>query len=271
MLDVCFNEAFLQTGKLGLRTVKYRNHEPALQPVGASVVCRTVPPKPGAVSGTLDVGRNPVLWTGGIRITWGHLVDPSFLSPSPRTVEKNLRGGHQGLGRIRSSPGGSEVLGLCETDAKSGSGVGCLGQWMSSETTDRNACKPCGSCTGYHSSEGKDGISAIRSSHLDGTDQFPCETPLLENEEMTRGIEKNGKVAFAEIPLRRGNFSHERVNDLPKVVPQMCSHLGNVDLIMLANEILEKSLNEGKECTSVFGFQTDQRCSDAKTTSALSF
>lgn len=56
-----------------------------------------------------DVGRNPVLWTGGIRITWGHLVDPSFLSPSPRTVEKNLCGGHQGLGRIRSSPGGSEV------------------------------------------------------------------------------------------------------------------------------------------------------------------
>ncbi|KAI4535186.1 hypothetical protein MG293_014412 [Ovis ammon polii] len=184
----CFNEAFLQTGKLGLRTVKYRNHE---------------------------------------------------------------------------------VLGLCETDAKSGLAAG--------------------SCTGYHSSEGKDGISAIRSSHLDGTayhipnskssiapggkkdevgttspspsltsrglmilmtaavpDQFPCETPLLENEEMTRGIEKNGKVAFAEIPLRRGNFSHERVDDLPKVVPQMCSHLGNVDLIMLANEILEKSLNEGK-------------------------
>lgn len=44
-----------------------------------------------------DVGRNSVLWTGGIRITWGHLVDPSFLSPSPRTVEKNPVGAPRAL------------------------------------------------------------------------------------------------------------------------------------------------------------------------------
>lgn len=45
-----------------------------------------------------DMGPDPVLRTGGFRITWGHLLDPSFLSPSPRTVEKNLCGWQQGLG-----------------------------------------------------------------------------------------------------------------------------------------------------------------------------
>ena len=31
---------------------------------------------------------------------------------------------------------------------------------------------------------------------------------------------------FSLLLWRRGNFSHERVNDLPKVIPQMCSNLG---------------------------------------------